>query len=722
MFLMFFILVATNITYGQKKKNKPTISDKIWNTTTKNKINTVPEKWKGESAVYLSKSLNYTYNRPHNSIEYTKIVNHRVKLLDQAAVSEFSEFKYPKDNSYVAYGTSKVTKTITIGVKIIKPDGKEVIVDTDESIEGEDYNKIAIPNLKKGDIIDYFFHTNVILGENDLYHYEPVEILIPDDYPILDYKFVLNTEKDFFITFGTYNNAPSLEKTTPEAGKKRDKKRRYIFNLKDVEKIDSNRWFFPYVELPAYKFQVNFARTGKYEKRAYAFIPEESGMIKDKIIKEDIFNFYEDKFRPVGKLSEVKKFLKDKTFTSNEEKVKAVFYYIRHAYFTNYIEAILAYQSKIMMNSFAYYGKNPIFFQEDQEFIKFFAAFLKDEKIDYDILIGTKRYNGTLEELLLESNIDFLLKVNTETPVLVQSFNHFSNVNLIDPLLENTNAYALKVTDRKYIENIETVKLPSTTDKENNSTNKLNINFTNDFSSINVKKQSYYKGQSKINEQKNRLNFYDYIYEDYKKFKTKPLIDRIKRKKEKAKFKKEFDAVISKSKDDQKENFENIINSEYDIKVKNYNYKINETGRFDKNEAFIFSEEFSIDNDLIKKAGKNYLLEAGKLIGGQVEIKDNERARKNNIYMTYARSFDNNITISIPDGYTAQGLEKFNINIENETGGFNSKAVVKDNMITITTHKYYSNNYEPKENWSKMIDFLDAVYQFTQEKILFKKL
>jgi len=35
--------------------------------------------------------------------------------------------------------------------------------------------------------------------------------------------------------------------------------------------------------------------------------------------------------------------------------------------------------------------------------------------------------------------------------------------------------------------------------------------------------------------------------------------------------------------------------------------------------------------------------------------------------------------------------------------------------------KVYKHNFEPKENWSKMIDFLEAAYQYSQKKVVLKK-
>jgi hypothetical protein len=123
----------------------------------------------------------------------------------------------------------------------------------------------------------------------------------------------------------------------------------------------------------------------------------------------------------------------------------------------------------------------------------------------------------------------------------------------------------------------------------------------------------------------------------------------------------------------------------------------------------------------VKKAGDKYLLEIGRFLTSQIEIDKKEMERKNNIYMNFPRSFENEITFIIPEGYSVSGLEKLNKKVENETGGFTSNAEIKGNQLIIKSFKYYKNYFEPNANWNKMIQFLDAAYQFTQEKVLLKK-
>lgn len=174
-------------------------------------------------------------------------------------------------------------------------------------------------------------------------------------------------------------------------------------------------------------------------------------------------------------------------------------------------------------------------------------------------------------------------------------------------------------------------------------------------------------------------------------------------------------------KDKQKETFEKSTEEEYEFDVDDYKFEIKSTGRYGKKSALEMEETFTVKNNLIKKAGDKYLIEIGKMLTSQIEIDQKEKDRKNNIYMVYPRSFENEIILEIPAGYSVSGLEKLNKKVENETGGFTSSAEIKGNQLVIKTFKYYKNYYETNANWSKMIAFLDAAYQFTQEKVLLKK-
>jgi hypothetical protein len=41
--------------------------------------------------------------------------------------------------------------------------------------------------------------------------------------------------------------------------------------------------------------------------------------------------------------------------------------------------------------------------------------------------------------------------------------------------------------------------------------------------------------------------------------------------------------------------------------------------------------------------------------------------------------------------------------------------------IVIETHKHYDTNFVPKEEWTSVLNFLNAAHSFTEQKVLLKK-
>lgn len=710
--LLLLLITAFQTSFSQKKAE---IKELFWGKSDAySQVTAVPEKWKNESAVIIYKSENYNYHKFGASITYTSSIRKRIKLQDLAAVKEFSEFSF-KNKFYSNKGYYYKEGSNFVGIKIVKPDGKEIEVDVEkEAKEIDKEKKIAIANLEIGDIIDFYFHSVEPFKSAYEFGFDPVETPFGDIYPTMEFKLSFHTENDFFVNFNTYNGAPDLKEISNKSGE-----RDYEVIAKDIPKNEFPRWFYPLAELPCYKFQVFFARSGKFEKRAEAFLPEKENIIKKTVSKEDVFNHYNEKFRAVGHLAHIFKFLKGKTFANDEEKVREVYYFTRHHYYTQYIEAYIANDAKIFY-PFELYD-NPIFFNTEQAFINYFMAFLKDFKINYDIIIGTAKFNGSIEDLLIQKNVTVLLKVNTETPLYLEFFTPFTSADQFNFLLENTKAYSLQVSKGKRVVDSELITLPSTTAKDNVSKTISTVSLVDGMSNLKVKRNSSYFGHMKEDEQSQKLKFYDYVYEDYNRYGTEPLIDRVKNKKKQTQYRNEFDALIKKYKDNLKESMKKQISDEFGFEIEDNTLEIVKTGRFSSKEPLVYDEEFTIKNNLIKKAGENYVIEIGKILTSQVELDKKDKERKNNIYMPFPRTIENEIIFEIPAGYTVSGLDKLNKNIANDTGGFISSASVSDNKLVIKTSKSYNNYFEPNANWQKMVQFLDAAYQFSQEKILLKK-
>ncbi len=704
-------LLQFTLLFSQKKRLSETeqaFQDFGWNQTDYDSITEIPSEWDGESAVYLLKKVYFSYARKGNNIENVKLLRCRVKLLDNNAIEDFSEFRQ-KLSRGGKWGQKNLMR-----VKIIKENGTIILIDPSDIIKADDHQKLAIPNLVKGDIIDYFVYYKELVKNKDIYKYKSQENIIASEYPIVHYDFQLDTEKDFFININTYNNTPALLETLD------GKKRSYSFQMDHIDKYDFPRWYYPFVEMPTYKFQVLSVRGGKYENRAYAFISEKAESLKKSVTKEEILDFYEKKFKPHAKTKSLKTFLKNNTFSSQEEKVRRVFYYIRYAYFTKYIEHSFLSKSDIY-DSYIFYNPDLQYFINEEKFIRFFCTFLKEENIDYEILITTQRYNGDIKDLLLEENVNIILKVLTPDPIYLENFNQFALTNHLNPLLENTNAYALKVDNRKRIQDIESVTLPSSSFKQNNNTESLDLEFNSNMDSLYVKKVGSYYGHNKIIQQENKLNFYNYIFEDYTMYGVEGVVPSIKKKKTKVKVEKEYAAALVKFKKKQKEYLKEETEEEFEFKIYDYDYSFVQNGRYDTKAPFVVQNSFKVAGDVIKKAGKNYIINIGAFIGSQFEVNDKQRGRKEDVYMSNPRSYTNTIKLVIPKGYVVSGLDKLQIDVDNETGFFESTAKIDGNILIIKTNKGYKHYFEPNSNWPKMIAFLDAAYTFTQAKVLLKK-
>lgn len=706
------LFLLCTFSYAQ---NKAEIKEFFWGKNDDHKNTTaVPDKWKGESAVIIFKKDYYNFHKYGKSVTYTSAVRKRIKLLDANAVQKFSEFSFA-ERFYTNKGFSLKRGTTTVGIKIVKSDGKEIEVDVDKEAKDIDNSKkIAIANLETGDIIDFYYYTVEPFRSFYETGFEPVETTLGDIYPTMEMQLLFETENDFFINFNTYNGAPELKEIYNKGGE-----RKYELVAKDIEKNEFPRWFYPAVEMPFYKFQVYFARSARFEAGAEAFLSEKESVIKKTVSKDDVFKYYNYKFKPNGDISEINAFVKSRTFKNDEEKVREVYYFTRHVYFTKYVEAFVANETNIFYPFELY--QNPVFIKNEEQFINHFMSFLKKNEINYDIIIGTARFNGPIKDLLIEQNVTLLLKVNTNNPIYLEFFNPFSSADQFDFNLENTEAYALQVSKGKKVVDAENTMLPKTTAADNKTNRISKIVLDGNFTDLTISRETFFYGHFKAAEQSDKLEFYDYVNEDYAKYGTTPLMDLVRNKKKKEQYQKEFKALIDKIKQRKEEELKKVVSTEFEVEIENVDYEIKNTGRFGSNQPFVYAEQFVIKNNFVKKAGDNYIVEIGKMLTDQIDVDKKEKDRVNNIYMSFPRSFDNEFIFEIPAGYTVMGIEKLNKKVENETGNFISTASIAGNQLTIKTMKEYKNYFEPNSNWIKMVSFLDAAYQFTQEKILLKK-
>lgn len=733
--LLFFlsILLISNSCFSQPKSIEK-IRNFVWEETNQfSEIPEIPQKWQNESAVVIFADEKHFYNKSGRALDNFFLTRKIIKLNDKAAVEKFSEFNYP---TLLTLGT-KTIKT-WMGIRIIKPDGsvKEIDVEnikvktsTDEKqyIYGfirinnpysNQLYKLAIPELEVEDVIDYYIYTYEEYRTVGNHVMEPVETTISSEYPIMDFKLKLKVENDFFINFNTFNGAPELKDVTND--KQRDKE--YELSISNIEKAEPLQWIFPLVEYPSYKYQITFAKSGKYEGRTFAFLSEKEDIIKKNVNADDIIDEYKSAFKLNEVEKELKKYFKD-TNLSKKELAEAGYYYMRHFYLNQYLESIIAYKEDLTSLNYPFsMYKTQIIVHESNQFLNRYGSFLKEYDIPFEIIATKKRYDGNIDNLLIRENLRWLIKINLDEPLYASPITSNSFFNWVSSLYEGEDGYAL-IFDEKYnkIERIEKISFPNSNHIKNNTKKITSIHFNDDLTKTYINSNTSFKGQNKMGEIDDLLFVFDYMNTEYEEYKTIPYADLLK-KKNKETYKTRYAAYQEKLTSERLKSFEDGVNSVFDTKINDYSFEVTNLGRHSLEELLQYKEEFTIEDEVLKKVGPNYIFEIGKFIGGQIAIEENNKNRNENIYMPYAKSFNYDIVVTIPDGFTVSGIEKLNHTTENETGGFTSKATIQGNILTVTTLKYYSHNYEPNKNWRKMLEFLEPAYQFSQEKILLKKL
>ena len=171
---------------------------------------------------------------------------------------------------------------------------------------------------------------------------------------------------------------------------------------------------------------------------------------------------------------------------------------------------------------------------------------------------------------------------------------------------------------------------------------------------------------------------------------------------------------------ERKELFEKSLKTEFDID-KYDEFELVKDGRYGDTAWLQYKEKFTVKK-LISKAGRNYILEVGKMIGDQIKLDSTEmKTRQTDIWVAHARILENKIILNIPKNYTVDGLQELNNSVDNESGAFITTAKIEGEQLIITTKKIYKKSFDKKELWTNYIAFLEPAYKFSQAKIVLKK-
>lgn len=722
------LLVAQKREERRYNKDAENIQKEIWGSQDPAfEITAVPDSLKNESAVIIAKSISLLKDRHTHFVMIGGIssghlntqdisMHERVKIQDKAAIEDYAEFSYQKILKKKVGPMSWNHGRTFIGAKIIKPDGKVTEIDLGDAVDlkdekGDKEKKMAIPGLQVGDILDFYV---MVEEQNDdqQYNWDPFILTMSSSYPILHFFFSAKINPFFGVVYcGRQIDMKDF---------KHHKEDKYnIFSYKEnyLSKYSDDQWTYAARELPT--LELGFltgtrrndfnlpdkgeAKWGLDEKAALAKVNKDNVAINLGL--------------PPSMLKDFKKYYKAyrkhsaKKSLSKKEFVKLAF---------NYARFELLYKDRNVSNIAV--GPERNFFSLDPAVLNLFVkALLQQESIDYHDLMAVPRSEGSLTDIVSTDQLSSGLVVYiSEKPMYLFLKSMFSLPGELPSYLEGQKAY--EVADNSHVKKVQ---LPVSSASANNLSQHLNINIDGqDPQKLNIQRTITAAGQCRYSYQLRLLLYQDIEKAERKRLKftstfAEDLRDNNREKRNS--IVEEYALAFRKARKERDKSVKSDIETDYDLKdIDLKSYKILEQGLNNEAPEFKMQEAYDLDG-LVKKAGNNYILDAGKLIGGQIELTPDERNRKYDIYMPYARSFEYAITFNLPAGYEAKGIENLNKNIANESGGFISSSKMEGNKLLISVKKYYNHNYEPVNNWKDMQAFLDAAADFSKQKILLKK-
>lgn len=662
-----------------------------------------PDKWKEESGIIIAQKTKFAFDKDANKLAVYEITRRRIKLNDRDAVNSYSSV-------YFRIGSANDGA----GIKVIKSNGTVQDVSLRNAVYVEDpsdvpntfapyigkastyydksksrilYYKIAVPNLDPGDIIDYgtiFYDDNTVKKMNFI-EFDPIYFVCTREYPVLAQKFEIDTDNNSFVNSKSTVGAPLFKETGNSNGE-------YAWEDRNREKISDTRWVNRLVELPMLKFQIVFSRS---ENRSDLFIGDR-GELKQNISPQELakkMNTLYNKLDGSYYYTMAKSYLKQLGYSDMREEdfVQKSYYVIRH-------------MSHYRADGFS-----------SELFASILTQCLDLRKIPYDLVVTSPANITRPENIIFRTEPEWMVKVKDKYIFNATIFSNpydFKEEFLNTPafiisLGKNPTATPITLPGSKPEENVMTSTVTAMVD-----TSGRNILVTNESAVVGMSKQ-YYNIQG--------LVYTTALDDDHRSYGGD---DDVRMSMRGAQLDSYEDKLRERKKEDKVRKLEYMkkqMEGDYE-NVKAYTeFTLNSDGRTWRKQELNYVSKFELA-DMIKVAGDNLLVSVPALIGDQLYISQDERKREADAYMGFPRSYRNIIKFTIPAGYKVVGVQSLNMLVDNEAGTFGVQASVEGNTLSILTKKIYKQMTVKKEDWSKLVAMLDAAFNFTQKKVLLKKM
>ena len=679
------------------------VRQEVWSSTPADfQKRTVPDRYKNASAVILSyyRELSTDYYRKATAdlvlnlrltrqIDCTDMERMLIQINDKKALKDYSEFTFKTKSRKWTWGYHHKTQTV-LGIRVIKKNGNVQEVSLDDYVdvkEGKNdkdlSQKIAVPGLEVGDCIDVFSLDQIDTQEQQL---DPFYFVLRQDEPVLYTKVHCVLDQSLATVYRTMNGAPDFTQTT-------DKDKNAVLDMVMDKPVDaeSSIWYnsleqSPFIEMYITPTKAKVAVVEKaMRQKGVRGNPDVTPILQDdwKLLKSYVSK---GGYSPAGLPSTYKSVFKSakKEGMSAEEKADRIYSF----------EYVSSGSSQRAFNTVANYLRK-LGVEIEMGITTPFGALPVDKLINYNSTSWFFRLKGT--------NLYYFPgtypKVASEIPYIYQG----------------RKAY---MQDSE-----EQITIPVSQAEDNKSVNDMVVKL--DGTKLDISRKVTYSGEQKMYGQSlvspdNTLFGSSQLeaYWRYLKYDDKDPYS-CYTKKESAELKGAFNEYRKNAIDP----FKAEISSYHDADpVQVGGYGVDCVGIRRDSSNFVYHVDYVMDG-MVKRAGNNYLLSVGKLIGSSLKLEGKDRERIDDVWRKMAFVDEWNIEIPVPQGYkvSAEALKKIETSVANECGEFTVKATAGNESVKVYVRKCFAHRVEPVSNWSKLLALVDACSAFADKQMVIAK-
>lgn len=679
------------------------VRQEVWSSTPADfQKRTVPDRYKNASAVILSyyRELSTDYYRKATAdlvlnlrltrqIDCTDMERMLIQINDKKALKDYSEFTFKTKSRKWTWGYHHKTQTV-LGIRVIKKNGNVQEVSLDDYVdvkEGKNdkdlSQKIAVPGLEVGDCIDVFSLDQIDTQEQQL---DPFYFVLRQDEPVLYTKVHCVLDQSLATVYRTMNGAPDFTQTT-------DKDKNAVLDMVMDKPVDaeSSIWYnsleqSPFIEMYITPTKAKVAVVEKaMRQKGVRGNPDVTPILQDdwKLLKSYVSK---GGYSPAGLPSTYKSVFKSakKEGMSAEEKADRIYSF----------EYVNGGASQRVFNTVANYLRK-LGVEIEMGITTPFGALPVDKLINYNSTSWFFRLKGT-DVYYFPGTYP---KVASEIPYIYQG----------------RKAY---MQDSE-----EQITIPVSQAEDNKSVNDMVVKL--DGTKLDISRKVTYSGEQKMYGQSlvspdNTLFGSSQLeaYWRYLKYDDKDPYS-CYTKKESAELKGAFNEFRKNAIDP----FKAEISSYHDADpVQVGGYGVDCVGIRRDSSNFVYHVDYVMDG-MVKRAGNNYLLSVGKLIGSSLKLEGKDRERIDDVWRKMAFVDEWNIEIPLPQGYkvSAEALKKIETSVANECGEFTVKATAGNECVKVYVRKCFAHRVEPVSNWSKLLALVDACSAFADKQMVIAK-